>query len=34
MRERILDEVYEKLGLLEPVETADEVAEEPASQVV
>src|SRR5215208_3608092 len=34
VRERILDEVYEKLGLLEPVETVDEVAEEPARQVV
>jgi recombination protein RecA len=34
IRERILYEVYEKLGLLEPVETADEVAEEPAGQVV
>jgi recombination protein RecA len=34
VRERILDEVYEKLGLLEAVETADEVAEEPAGQVL
>jgi recombination protein RecA len=34
LRERILEEVYEKLGLLEPVETADEVAEEPAGQVL
>jgi recombination protein RecA len=34
VRERILDEVYDKLGLLEPVETADEVAEEPAGQVL
>src|ERR687886_816009 len=31
--ERILDEIYETLGLTEPVETADEVAEEPARQV-
>ena len=28
VRERILHEVYEKLGLLEPVETAEETAEE------
>ncbi len=28
VRERILHEVYEKLGLLEPVETAEEMAEE------
>ena len=34
VRERILDEVYEKRGLLGPVETADEVAEEPARQVL
>src|SRR5688572_17199030 len=34
VRERILDEIYEKLGLLSPVETADEVAEEPAGQVL
>jgi recombination protein RecA len=35
VRERILDEVYDKLGLLEPVETADdEVAEAPAEQVL
>src|SRR5215203_2747082 len=34
VRERILEEIYEKLGLLEPVETADEVAEEPAGQVL
>ena len=34
VRERILEEVYEKLGLLETVETADEVAEEPAGQVL
>ena len=29
VRERILDEVYEKLGLLEPVEAAEDIAEEP-----
>jgi recombination protein RecA len=34
VRERILDEIYEKLGLLEPAETAEEVAEEPAGQVL
>jgi len=34
VRERILDEIYEKLGLLEPVETADEVAEERAEEVL
>src|SRR5215218_6374610 len=34
VRERVLDDIYEKLGLLEPVETADEVAEEPAGQVL
>jgi recombination protein RecA len=34
VRERILEEIYEKLGLLEPVETANEVAEEPAEQVL
>jgi recombination protein RecA len=32
--ESILHEVYEKLGLLEPAGTADEVAEEPAGQVL
>src|ERR671913_194292 len=34
VRERILDEIYDKLGLLEPFETAEEVAEEPAGQVL
>jgi recombination protein RecA len=34
VRGRILEEVYEKLGLFEPVETTDEVAEEPAGQVL
>jgi recombination protein RecA len=34
VRERILEEVYEKLGLLEPVQTVDEVAEEPARQML
>jgi recombination protein RecA len=34
VRERILDEVYEKLGFNEPVEAAQEIAEEPGvSQV-
>jgi recombination protein RecA len=34
LRERILDEVYEKLGFNEPVEAAEETAEEPGvSQV-
>jgi recombination protein RecA len=34
VRERILDEVYEKLGFNEPVEGAEETAEEPrVSQV-
>ena len=42
VRERIIDEVYEKLGLNEPIEAVDEVAEqvaerpaeEPAGQVL
>jgi recombination protein RecA len=34
VRERVLDEIYEKLGFNEPVEVADEVAEEPAGQVL
>jgi recombination protein RecA len=29
VRERILDDIYDKLGFNEPVEGADEVAEEP-----
>src|SRR5687767_9350181 len=34
VRERILDEIYEKLGFNEPVEAAEEIAEEPGvSQV-
>ena len=34
MRERILDEVHDKLGVNEPVEAAEETAEEPGvSQV-
>jgi recombination protein RecA len=34
VRERILDEIYDKLGLNEPVEAAEETAEEPGiSQV-
>jgi recombination protein RecA len=34
LRERILDEVYQKLGFNEPVEAAEETAEEPGvSQV-
>jgi recombination protein RecA len=34
VRERILQEVYEKLGLLEPVEVAEETAEEPGESQV